>query len=189
MGSDAKTVLGQLVGTEIAGAFGRGGLGSLGSGAGAAGEGEGTIGVGKLATIGDYGQGDGKDRGYGHGVGQLAKRTQPHGPDIIPGIATSRGALDKEIIRRIVRRNINQVRYCYDQALTRQPTLAGRVVVQFTIAGNGTVIASLLGNSTLGAPAVESCIVQAVKRWEFPKPEGGGLVMVSYPFQLTPAGG
>ena len=36
---------------------------------------------------------------------------------------------------------------------------------------------------------VENCTVQAVRRWEFPKPLGGGIVIVSYPFVLTPAGG
>jgi hypothetical protein len=30
--------------------------------------------------------------------------------------------------------------------------------------------------------------VQAVRRWEFPKPMGGGIVMLSYPFVLTRAG-
>jgi len=27
-----------------------------------------------------------------------------------------------------------------------------------------------------------------VKRWEFPKPDGGGLVIVSYPFQFNRPG-
>ena len=36
--------------------------------------------------------------------------------------------------------------------------------------------------------AIES-FEQAVRRWEFPKPLGGGIVIVSYPFVLTPAGG
>jgi hypothetical protein len=41
----------------------------------------------------------------------------------------------------------------------------------------------------MGNARVENCIVQAVRRWEFPKPLGGGIVIVSYPFVLTPAGG
>ena len=40
----------------------------------------------------------------------------------------------------------------------------------------------------LGVASVESCMVEAVRRWEFPQPAGGGLVSVSYPFQLAPAG-
>jgi hypothetical protein len=37
-------------------------------------------------------------------------------------------------------------------------------------------------------PNVEQCIAQAVRRWEFPKPQGGGIVIVSYPFVLKSAG-
>src|SRR3954462_13008109 len=40
----------------------------------------------------------------------------------------------------------------------------------------------------MGNARVENCTVQAVRRWEFPKPMGGGIVIVSYPFVLTPSG-
>ena len=111
------------------------------------------------------------------------------GPDtaLAPG-AKGHGSIDKEIIRRIIRRHINEVKWCYDQELSRQPDLAGRLMVQFTIAATGQVIASVLQNSTMGNAKVENCTVQAVRRWEFPKPLGGGIVIVSYPFVLTPAG-
>ena len=105
------------------------------------------------------------------------------------GIASVRGTLDKEIVRRIIRRHINEVKYCYELGLARRRALDGRVVVQFTIASSGQVIASVLGSSTLGDAKVESCVVQTVRRWEFPRPLGGGLVIVSYPFVLSPAGG
>jgi len=41
-----------------------------------------------------------------------------------------------------------------------------------------------MGNST-----VESCIAQSVRRWSFPAPDGGGIVVVNYPFMLTASGG
>jgi TonB family protein len=108
-------------------------------------------------------------------------------PDVTLGQADVRGSLDKEIIRRIIRRHINEIRYCYEQELTKKPNLGGRILVQFTIAASGQVVASVLQNSTMGNARVENCAVQAVKRWEFPKPLGGGIVIVSYPFVLTPA--
>src|SRR4029077_13983332 len=110
-------------------------------------------------------------------------------PEVVAGQVTVHGQLDKEIIRRIIHRHINEVRYCYEQELTKFPGLGGRVMVQFTIAGTGQVIASVLQNSTISNARVESCIVQAVKRWEFPAPVGHGLLIVSYPFLLTPKGG
>jgi glyoxylase-like metal-dependent hydrolase (beta-lactamase superfamily II) len=96
------------------------------------------------------------------------------------------GSLDKEIIRRIIRRHINEVKYCYEKQLIKKPDLFGRIMVQFTIAASGQVVASVLQSSTMGDASVENCTVQAVRRWEFPKPLGGGIVIVSYPFVLTP---
>jgi metallo-beta-lactamase class B len=97
-----------------------------------------------------------------------------------------RGNLDKEIIRRIIRSHIQQVKDCYEQELTTKPTLGGRIMVQFTIAASGQVIASVLLSSTMGNGRVETCTVQAVRHWQFPKPRGG-IVIVSYPFVLTPS--
>ena len=103
-------------------------------------------------------------------------------------IGAKRGSLDKEIIRRIIRGHINEVKDCYERALAKDPALFGRVMVQFTIAASGDVIASVLQSSTIGDESVESCTVAAVRRWQFPKPIGGGIVIVSYPFVFTPQG-
>ncbi|MFL5304126.1 MAG: AgmX/PglI C-terminal domain-containing protein [Polyangia bacterium] len=187
MGNDAADVLGGLIGNQIGEAYGVGGLGLVGTGSGGGGTGEGTIGLGNLGTIGKGG-GGGNGSGYGRGAGGLGGR-RAKAPDVIPGQANVRGSLDKEIIRRIIRRHINEVKYCYEQELTKKPELGGRIMVQFTIAASGQVIASVLQNSTMGNARVENCTVQAVRRWEFPKPLGGGIVIVSYPFVLTPAGG
>jgi TonB family protein len=186
LGAEKEDVMGHLVGTTIGAAYGIGGLSALGTGDGGAGTREGMLGSGGLGTIGRYGSGTGP--GHTYGAGTLGRHIA-RAPDVLPGVSSVRGSLDKEIIRRIVRRHLNEVRFCYDEALTRHPTLAGRVVVQFTIANTGRVLASLIGSSTLGVASVDACIANAVKRWEFPAPEGGGLVMVSYPFQLSPAGG
>jgi TonB family protein len=182
-GSDSVNVLGGLIGNEIGEAYGVGGLGLVGTGTGGGGTGEGTIGLGNFGTIGKGG-GGGNGSGYGRGAGGLGGR-RARAPDVIPGQANVRGSLDKEIIRRIIRRHINEVKYCYETELTKKADLSGRVSVQFTIAATGQVIASVLQSSTMGNLRVENCVVQAVRRWEFPKPMGGGIVIVSYPFNFT----
>ena len=187
LGNDAENVLGGLVGTQVGEAFGNGGLGLVGTGRGGGGTGEGTIGLGNLGTIGKGG-GGGSGSGYGRGAGGLGGR-RAHAPDVVPGTAQVRGALDKEIIRRIIRRHINEVKFCYEKELAKKPDLYGRVMVQFTIAGTGAVVASVVQNSTMNNPPVEQCIAGAVRRWEFPKPQGGGVVIVSYPFVLKASGG
>ena len=92
----------------------------------------------------------------------------------------------REIIRRIVRRHIDEVKWCYGQELSRLPRLTGQIDVRFSIGASGEVVASTLQRSTMGNERVESCLVEAVRRWPFPKPLGGGIVHHSYPFVLTP---
>jgi TonB family protein len=87
----------------------------------------------------------------------------------------------------VVRAHINQVSHCYNQGLVRDPTLQGRVAIQFTIGGTGKVPVSVVSSSTLKDKSVGNCIASAVKRWKFPKPQGGATVMVTYPFVLNPS--
>jgi TonB family protein len=102
------------------------------------------------------------------------------------GAVNARGSIDKEIVRRIIRSHIKEAKDCYEPELEKRPGLAGRIQVQFTIAASGVVIASVLQSSTMDDARVESCIVQAVRGWQFPKPLHG-IVIISYPFVLTPA--
>jgi hypothetical protein len=32
---------------------------------------------------------------------------------------------------------------------------------------------------------VDHCVCREIRSWEFPKPLGGGIVIVSYPFNFT----
>jgi hypothetical protein len=186
LGNDPTRVLGGLVGTRMSEAYGAGGLGLAGDGWGGAGTGERTIGLGNLGTIGKGGRGDG-GAGYGRRVGRLGIR-ETITPDVTPGVAEVRGSLDKEIIRRIIRHHLNEVKYCYDQELMKHPELGGRLSVRFIISPAGQVMSAVLQSSTIGNVRVESCTVQALRRWEFPRPLGGGIVIVSYPFVFTLAG-
>jgi hypothetical protein len=40
----------------------------------------------------------------------------------------------------------------------------------------------------MGDKSVESCVAEAVRAIQFPKPKGGGMVNVRYPFIFQPAG-
>jgi len=182
LGADPENALGALMGNQIGENFGFGGLGLRGTGRGGGGTGEGTIGLGSLGTIG-HGGGGGSGVGYGRGAGGLRGR-RGRAPRIRSGSAMVKGALSREVIRRIVHRHINEVKFCYERQLAQRPDLAGRVSIKFIIAASGAVQMAAVAQSTIGNSAVENCIAQAVRRWTFPKPEGGGIVIVTYPFML-----
>jgi hypothetical protein len=187
LGNDPMSALGALMGDSIGENFGYGGLGLRGTGRGGGGTGEGTIGLGNLGTIG-HGGGGGSGSGYGRGAGGFRGR-DARVPQIRSGAADVRGSLSKEVIRRVIRRHINEVKFCYEQELNSRPDLEGRVEVRFIISPTGSVQTAMVQSSTLSNQRVESCITSSVQRWTFPSPDGGGIVIVTYPFVLAQSGG
>lgn len=93
--------------------------------------------------------------------------------------------LPPELIKKLIKRRLGAIRFCYELALRTSPSLSTRVTVHFTIALDGTV-SSATGSSDNAEPGLVDCVVKEVKRIQFPKPEGG-VVRVSYPFSFSPA--
>lgn len=183
VGSDAIHALGNLKGDSSGTSKGFGGLGLKGAGrGGGGGMSERGLGIGEVGTAGRGGGGRGGS-GYGEGEGDLGEK-QDARPEVVPQRPNVEGALDKEIIRKVVRQHRREIKYCYEKELQKDPTLKGRVTVEFTISPSGSVVAALINKSTLGNTAVESCMQNKIRRWTFPEPKGNGIVKVNYPFNL-----
>lgn len=185
-GVDDRNANGNMTGDNVGDAFGYGGLGATGTGWGGGGSGEGTIGMGGIGTMG-HGSGTGSGQGYGSGAGRGLRNRGTRGPTVRASPPSVSGLLSPEAIRRVVLRNLGQVNRCYEQGLSTNPNIAGRVVIRFVIGAAGTVMASSVGDSSIPVPSVGECVANAVRRWQFPSPEGGGIVTVNYPFNLQPA--
>ncbi len=108
-------------------------------------------------------------------------------PAVRQGKLKVKGPLDPDIIRRVVRAHINELRYCYNRGLVGDPGLAGQVVVEFRILATGTVGESKLTSTTLSDKTVGECVVAATLRWQFPRPTDA-VVDVTYPFEFAPSG-
>lgn len=179
VGRDAVDAMGGLFGDRIGEAQGFSGLGLADAGRGAAGLGERTIGIGQMRTVGrSTGQGE-----YGRAQSRVRERPTAS-PKVMPGKPTVSDGLDREVIRRVVRQRQSEYRHCYERELKRKPDLQGTVVLKFTIAGNGHVIAAKVEESTMQDREVEQCITQKVSRWIFPATKGGSIVVVRYPFRF-----
>lgn len=197
LGSDHENYLGALMGTSFGPNFGIDGLGMMGTGDGGAGDGEGTIGLGPGVWTkighGAYGGPDGV--GYCPPGKVCGGKLSGKPPGKVPskvkitGQGHVVGCIGKEAIRRVIRQHLNEVRFCYEKGLADRPDLEGRVQVGFVIKSDGSVGGAKIKDSSLGDKGVEQCIAKAVERWAFPAPEGCGLVIVSYPFNLVPASG
>jgi outer membrane biosynthesis protein TonB len=97
-----------------------------------------------------------------------------------------RGSLDKEVIRAEIRRHEDEARSCYERGLTRNRLLTGRVSILFKIGPNGEVVTSEIQSSTMNDNDVEECLGRSFCSWHFSNPTGGGVVIVSYPYNFAP---
>lgn len=77
----------------------------------------------------------------------------------------SRG--DSDAVRDVIRRNQRHIRSCYERRLHDHPGLDGRVALDITVAAGKVTAATVAENTTRDEP-LASCIVQRVRRWEFP---------------------
>jgi len=91
------------------------------------------------------------------------------------------GTIDITATRAAARAQLGPVQQCFERAKMDDSTLAGSVVLRITIAGDGSVAATEITRSTLGAPQAEACIRQQISRWRLPAPSGGVAASFSYP--------
>jgi TonB family protein len=182
LGGELKSAMGNMFGAKAGDSGGFGGLGLRGNGGGGGGTGN-TIGIG---AIGTKGRGGGTSN-YGSGAGVLGGKQS-----VDVGITTSEpmvmGSLDKELIRKVIRDHMGQIRFCYESQLSKFPKLSGKVAIKFVINADGKVVTSNVAQSTMSNAEVENCMAGRVRTWQFPKPKGGGVVIVTYPWNFKPAG-
>lgn len=183
---NVSNLLSGLGSTRNALGEGSGGRGLRGVGAGGGGNEPGALfGAGGLGTGIGAGKGGGAGRGTGgaggRGAGGDGKGRGEAKVELTPGTPQVSGYLSAEQINRVVRANQAALRYCYESEVQRQRGLKGKVIVQWRVDRGGLVPTARVASTTLNNSGVEGCIVRQVRKWHFPKPDGGE-VSVMYPF-------
>jgi hypothetical protein len=184
LGGDIRGATGNMFGATVGDSFGFGGLGVRGTGTGGGGAGE-TVGIGGIGT---KGRGGGLG-GYGQGVGGLGRKGD-RDIAITAGTATVIGSIDKELIRAVIKEHAAQIRFCYEEQLAVNPKLAGKVLIKWTIDADGNASNASIdgGGTTLVDDKVHQCMMARIVSWQFPKPKGGGIAVITYPWILRAAG-
>jgi hypothetical protein len=83
------------------------------------------------------------------------------------------GSLEKDVVRRALRRAFSQFRSCYERQLAINPNLAGRVTVQGLITPNGQVANTNVAENSAGDAQLADCVAARIKTLTFPKPPEG----------------
>jgi hypothetical protein len=154
---------------------GQNGMGFRGDQRGGGGESFGRIhGIGKVDT------GGGKNPGAKLGP----KRERDVPAKVTPGAPKLGDFCDRGDIRRVVNAKQNAVKYCFEKQLQTKPELSGKVVAQWQVGLDGSVMSSSIASSSLGDSEVEACITRVISRMRFQKPDGG-ICVINYPFMFV----
>jgi hypothetical protein len=91
------------------------------------------------------------------------------------------GGLTREEVDRVVKSRKGTIQACYQKAVNRDRSLAGKLVVNFRISAEGKVTSARIepGKSSLRNAEVESCVKRQIQGLKFPA-KGGAVV--NYPF-------
>jgi len=121
--------------------------------------------------------------------GALSKRGNiVYRPPEIVGEATNTAKRAEDVIGRVVKQNITSISMSYEKELKKNPQLAGKITVKFTIEEDGSVSNVEIVETTMNSPDLESDIVRKIKRWTFEAlSAGSGSTVVTYPFVFQPS--
>lgn len=97
------------------------------------------------------------------------------------------GTIDKEAVAKVINSHLAEVSACYERALLKEPGLAGKIILEWSISTSGSVTTARTKSSTMRSSAVEGCILTSLKGWKFPPAKGAGVV-ISYPFLFNSVG-
>tara|TARA_R110000824_G_scaffold399451_2_gene604925 strand:+ start:40 stop:1389 length:1350 start_codon:yes stop_codon:yes gene_type:complete len=84
-------------------------------------------------------------------------------------------------ISKVVKSKFGQLKYCYEKALKSNPSLSGRLEIEFNIRNKNVTSIVALANST-GDKEFTDCVVKKIRRWKFPTGVEGQVI---YPFIFT----
>jgi len=89
-------------------------------------------------------------------------------------------------IERVFQRQKGSIFSIYNRALRKNPTLAGKVVIELTIAPDGSVKEARIVSSELGDEQLERKLILKIKRFKFSS-SNVGEVTVTYPIEFLPS--
>jgi outer membrane biosynthesis protein TonB len=126
---------------------------------------------GKVSLNALYDPNAGADMGSAMGSG---KGMQLSGP----------GSVSDSLIEKTLAKYLSKFQYCYEKALLNDASLAGTVVVQWTIESSGAASDVKIVRSQIPNKGMQNCLAREIGKINFPHPSGGS-VTIKYPFAFS----
>ena len=92
----------------------------------------------------------------------------------------------QEEIERVFQKNKGSIFSIYNRELRKDPSLQGKVVIELTIAANGTVTKCVIVSSELGHKKLEKRLVSKIKKFKFANKKVP-VFIVKYPIDFLPS--
>ena len=105
---------------------------------------------------------------------------------VVVGKPKVSGALDADIIRRVLKAHVGELASCYAPRLATNSKLRGRVEFEFMITGQGKVGTGASAWTNMDDAKLSKCLVGKIEALKFPKPRGGGIATVEVSAQFKP---
>ncbi|WP_413561143.1 AgmX/PglI C-terminal domain-containing protein [Bdellovibrio sp. HCB209] len=108
----------------------------------------------------------------------------------IPSIALAEDTNTKSDIRRVIRKNLRDIKNCYKSSLEKvsnEEKFEGKIVAGWDFDKDGTVTKSWIVDekTTMKNEEVKTCVTAAIKNWKFPaNAEGKATTIHGYPFLM-----
>lgn len=102
-----------------------------------------------------------------------------------PKVAPPAHLDEKQVIDTVTAHSAD-IKGCMSEATKGK---AGVLTVELDVDGSGTVLAARSQKSTTTVALFDSCVLAAARKWQFPKPEGTGILTLAFPIALNATAG
>ncbi|MDJ0765057.1 MAG: AgmX/PglI C-terminal domain-containing protein [Myxococcota bacterium] len=87
------------------------------------------------------------------------------------------GTIDTQEVNRFMNARFAQVKTCYERRLKTNSFLEGKLDLNIQVMSSGKVTGVSVNDDTVRDAEMLACVKQVIRAWQFPKPEGGRVVI------------
>ena len=114
------------------------------------------------------------------GVGELSTKKSPI--EVIEVKTIVSGSLERDVVRRYLKRDSAALLYCYEKELLLDPSLEGEMTLQFEINTEGLVSSSSVKKGSF-SKVVSACVSKRIEELKFSRAEAASQVSYQLRFE------
>jgi hypothetical protein len=110
-------------------------------------------------------------------TGSAPLEEEPEQPTRSSAKAERKGTINPELLKTFFRTHEGQLKACYERRLRNNSMLEGKLDLNIVIHSSGKAGAISRNEDTVRDAEMFECVRRTIRAWQFPKPEGGQVVI------------